>query len=100
MPSTKPRPSVPLTDAELAELTTARSPGTPEHEALTDLTGTEPDSVASTLRAWLLLGRQAMHERIAERSYAAEAAAGDEEDRAVRRALRERLITRAAADEG
>lgn len=99
MPSTKRRPSVPLTDAELAELSTARSPGTPEHEALTDLTGTEPDSVASTLRAWLLLGRQAMHEHIAELSYAAEAAA-DDEDRAVRRALRESLITRAAADEG
>lgn len=100
MPSTKPRPSVPLTDEELAELSTARRPGTPEHEALADLTGTEPDSLASTLRAWLVLGRQAMHERIAEHSYAAEASAHDEEDRAVRQELRARLIARAAADEG
>jgi hypothetical protein len=99
MPTTKPRPSVTLTDDELAELSAARTPGTLEHQALADLTGAEPSSLAGTLRAWLELGRRAMHERIAEYSYAAEAAADEEEDRAVRRALRERLIARVAADE-
>ncbi|MGH8777094.1 MAG: hypothetical protein ACRDWI_18755 [Jiangellaceae bacterium] len=99
MPSTRPRPGVPLTDEELAELHAARRPGSIEHQALADLTGAEPGSLAGTLRAWLTLGRRAMHERMAEYSYAAESAAIDDEDRAVRRALRARLISRASTDD-
>lgn len=100
MPSTKPRPSVPLTDDELAELRAAGTPGSIEHQALAELTGSDPHSLAGTLRAWLMLGRRAMHERMAEYSYAAEAAAYDPEDRAVRSVLRARLLARAAADQG
>jgi hypothetical protein len=98
MPTTKPRHSIPLTETELAEIAAARTPGTAEHEAVRELTGVEANSVASTLRAVLALGWQALHERVAEYSYAAEAASDHEGPRA-RRALRDRLLARAAADE-
>jgi hypothetical protein len=98
MPTTKPRHSVPLTDEEIVELTAVRTEGTPEHQALVDLTGQDVGSTAASLRALLMLGLRILHERMAEYSYAAEAESADDEDRAVRRALRMRLAARAASD--
>ncbi len=98
MPTTMARHSVPLTPEEQAELAALRASGTPEHKALEDLTGLDVDSTAASIRALLLLGRRVLHERMAEDSYAAEAADATEEDRAVLRALRARLIARAATD--
>jgi hypothetical protein len=97
--ATTTRKSVPLTEEELADLAALRSPDTPEHAALNELLsiGDNP-SEALVLLALLRLGRQRVSEAVLERGYADLAAAEDDDDRAARRALRQRLIARAAED--
>lgn len=90
---TKLRKSVPLTAEDRAHLDRLRTPGTPEHEALSEVAGILlPDdaSEAETLHALLTAGRVAVAERVMVSGYAALAAAEDEEDRAARRAMRAR----------
>jgi hypothetical protein len=93
------RKSVTLTEDDLADLDTLRSPETPEHAALDELLsiGDNP-SEALVLLALLRLGRQRVHEAVLERGYADLAASQDTADRAAKRALRQRLIARAAED--
>jgi hypothetical protein len=93
------RKSVPLTEEELADLDLLRSPDTPEHAALDELLsiGDNP-SEASVLLALLRLGRQRVSEAVMERGYADMAASEGNDDRAAKRALRQRLIARSVED--
>jgi hypothetical protein len=93
------RKSVPLTEEELADLDLLRSPDTPEHAALDELLsiGDNP-SEASVLLALLRLGRQRVSEAVMERGYAELAASEGDDDRAAKRALRQRLIARSVED--
>ncbi|HEY3687230.1 MAG TPA: hypothetical protein VGL93_29610 [Streptosporangiaceae bacterium] len=85
------RKPIPLTAGEVEELHALRSEGTPQHDALIALAGTDADrSDAATLRALLSLGRQVLNEKVQAYGYAALAAAQDDEDRAFRRAARAR----------
>jgi hypothetical protein len=97
--ATTTRKSVPLTDEELADLRTLRAPDTPEHAALDELfaIGDNP-SEALVLLALLRLGRQRVQEAVLERGYADLATSQDDDDRAAKRALRQRLIARAVED--
>ncbi|MFJ5121122.1 hypothetical protein [Kitasatospora sp. NPDC088548] len=91
------RKSVPLTDEDQVHLQQLRTPGTPEHEALSQVTGMLlPDdaSEAETPHALLLTGRAAVTEQVMIGGYAALAAAEDNEDRADRRAVRTRAAHR------
>lgn len=93
------RKSVPLTAEELADLAALRSPDTPEHAALDELLsiGDNP-SEALVLLALLRLGRQRVSEAVLERGYADLAAVENDDDRAARRALRQRLVARTVED--
>lgn len=87
------RKSIPLTAEDQAQLDRLRTPGTPEHEALVQISGVPiPDnaSEAETLHALLAAGQAAVIERVMLTGYAALAAAQDDEDRSARRAMRER----------
>jgi len=89
----KIRKSVPLTPEDQAHLDRIRDPGSPEHEALSQLSGillSDDASEAETLHALLAAGRAAVTERVMIGGYAALAAAEDDEDRTVRRAMRAR----------
>ncbi|MGC0313252.1 hypothetical protein [Kitasatospora acidiphila] len=89
----KVRKSVPLTDEDQVHLERLRTPGTPEHEALSQVAGILlPDdaSEAETLHALLMAGRAAVTELVMIGGYAALAAAEDDEDRTARRAIRAR----------
>jgi len=93
MSSTTVRKSIPLTAEDQAQLDRLRTPGTPEHEALNQLSGVPiPDnaSEAETLHALLAAGQAAVVERVMLTGYAALAAAQDDEDRSARRAMRDR----------
>lgn len=93
MPSTTARKSIPLTAEDQAQLDRLRTPGTPEHEALSQMSGTPiPDnaSEAETLHALLSVGHAVIVERVMLTGYAALAATQDDEDRSARRAMRDR----------
>lgn len=93
MSSTVTRKSIPLSAADQAQLDRLRTPGTPEHEALIQLSKTpisENASEAETLHALLSIGHAAIVERLMLSGYAALAAEQDDEDRAARRAMRDR----------
>lgn len=97
--ATTVRKSVPLTEEDLADLSTLRAPDTPEHAALDALlpVGDSP-SEALVLLALLRLGRQRVQEAVLERGYADLASTETDDDRAAKRALRQRHIARAAQD--
>jgi hypothetical protein len=89
----KVRKSVPLTHEDEAHLKQLRTPGTPEHQALSQIAGILlPDdaSEAETLHALLMAGRAAVTERVMISGYAALAASRDDEDHATHRAMRAR----------
>jgi hypothetical protein len=93
MTTAKVRKSIPLTAEDQAHLDRLRTPGTPEHEALSQVAGIllpENASEAETLHALLTAGRAAVTERVMLTGYAALAAAQDDEDRSARRAMRDR----------
>lgn len=93
MPPTRARKSIPLTAEDQAQLDRLRTPGTPEHEALSQMSATPiPDnaSEAETLHALLSVGHAVILERVMLAGYAALAAAQDDEDRSARRAMRDR----------
>lgn len=93
MTPTTVRKSIPLTTEDQAHLDRLRTPGTPEHEALSEISGVpipENASEAETLHALLAAGKAAVIERVMLTGYAALAAAEDDEDRSARRAMRER----------
>lgn len=89
----KVRKSVPLTSADRDHLERLRAPDSAEREALSQVTGIVLDSDASEaelLHALVLAGRAAVTEQVMLTGYAALAAAEDDDDRAVRRAMRAR----------
>lgn len=89
------RKSVPLTPDELDALNAARTEGTTEHDALTELAGPGATrSEAATLAALLALGIGAVRERAMDHGYAALAAEQDDEDRAYEAAMRKRVRDR------
>ena len=99
--NTKVRKSVPLTHEDEAHLKQLRTPGTPEHQALSQIAGILlPDdaSEAETLHALLMAGRAAVpdllavveHRGVMISGYAALAASRDDEDHATHRAMRAR----------
>lgn len=93
MAATKVRKSVPLTAEDQAHLDRLRTPGSPEREALSQVAGILlPDdaSEAEALHALIAAGCAAITERAMLTGYAALAAAQDDEDRSVRRAMRTR----------
>ncbi|WP_306369943.1 hypothetical protein [Nocardiopsis sp. CC223A] len=100
------RPSVPIDPDTDRVVRAARTPGTQEHTALTmlasqgriHLPGGEQPSEAATLAALIEMGRQELQEQILEAEYQAIAAEQNDEDRAVRAAMRRRrrLSPRAA----
>jgi len=93
MSSTTVRKSVPLTAEDQAQLDRLRTPGTPEHEALSQLSGVpirENASEAETLHALLAVGQAAVVERVMLTGYVALATAQDGEDRSTRRVMRDR----------
>lgn len=87
------RKSVPL-DAQVQDAVRRfRLHGTPENQALWQVTGVRVDddtSEAEVLRALLYAGCHAVEEKAMENGYAALAAAHDEEDRAHEAAVRAR----------
>jgi hypothetical protein len=91
------RKSVPLTAEEQAQLERLRDSHTPEREALEAALGAPlaPEaSEAEVLRALLSVGRMEVAERLVATGYAALAASEDDEDRAVRAAIRARAAAR------
>jgi hypothetical protein len=89
------RKSVPLTPSEVDLLRQARMAGTPLHDALVRLAqGEFGTSEASTLRAILTLGIDALMEEISMQDYSHLAAARDAEDEAYEAAMRRRSRSR------
>jgi hypothetical protein len=83
------RKTVPLSAGEVAELEAARTDGTVEHAALTELAG-DARSESAVLHALVALGIRSVQERVLEKGYAALAASQDEEDEAYHAAMRGR----------
>lgn len=99
MTQTIRRPSVPIDPDTARTVQAARTAGTPEHDALAVLaarggirlpSGAGQLSEAAALAALIEVGRQALQEQVLEAEYQAIAAEQDDEDRAVRAALRRR----------
>lgn len=89
------RKSVPLSPDELDALNAARTEGTTEHDALTELAGPAATrSEATTLAALLALGFTVVRDKANENGYAALAAEQDDEDRAYEAAMRKRVRDR------
>ena len=99
-----PRKSVPVDPDTQQIIRAARTPDSREHAALMSMLEDSVDegrsnlSEAATLSVLLELGKQALREKVLETEYRAIAAEQNEEDRAVRAALRRRrrLSPRAA----
>lgn len=107
MPTTRPRVNLTLTGMEQRLLEEIVTEGTTEYEIYTDylrrsgLSGeASPPALADVVHVLLSLGLERLHEEAAEISYAAEAAAATESDRAVTAYLRRNLAAIAARDDG
>jgi hypothetical protein len=105
MPTTRQRVNLTLTDMEQRFLEAIVTEGTTDYEIYVDYlrraglaTGPAP-ALADVVHVLLELGLERLHEEAAEISYAAEAAAETEEDRAITAALRRRHVVGAARAE-
>ena len=107
MPTTRQRVNLTLTEREQRLLEAIVTEGTTEHdfyvrylESRYGLPGGPPLGLADVVHVALRLGLERLEEEAAEISYAAEAAAETEEDRAITAALSRRLAEIAARDDG
>jgi hypothetical protein len=106
MPTTRPRVNLTLTEMEQRFLEEIVTEGTTDHEIYMDylrrsgLPGEDsPLALADVVHVLLNLGLERLHEEAADISYAAEAAAETEEDRAITATLRRRHVASAARAE-
>lgn len=106
MPTTRPRVNLTLTEMEQRFLEAIMTVGTTEHEIYVDylrraaLDVASAPALADVVHVLLELGLERLHEEAAEISYAAEAAAKTEADRATSAYLRRNLAASAARNEG
>ena len=106
MPTTRQRVNLTLTEMEQRFLEAIVTEGTTEHEIYTDylrrsgLAAAPVPALADVVHALLELGLERLQEEAAEISYAAEAAAETEEDRAISAYLRRNLAASAARKDG
>ena len=107
MTTTRQRVNLTLTEMEQRLLEAIVTDGTTEHEIFADYLdrlGTaenlRPRAIADVVHVLLKLGIERLEEEAAEISYAAEAAATTDADRAITEYLRDNLIAIAARDEG
>lgn len=107
MATTRPRVNLTLTEAEQRFLEEIVSEGTAEHDfyirylqAAHGLADRSPVSLADVVHVLLKVGIEQLEHEAAEISYAAEAAAATDADRAITDALRRRHIASATRDEG
>jgi hypothetical protein len=107
MPTTRPRVNLTLTELEQRFLEEIVTEGTVEYEIYMNhlrrsgLYGeASPPALADVVHVLLELGLERLHEEAAEISYAAEAAAETEEDRAISAHLRRNLAASAARNDG
>jgi hypothetical protein len=107
MPTTRPRVNLTLTEMEQRFLEAIVTEGTTDYEIYTDYlrraglsVDTAQPTLADVVHVLLELGLQRLHEEAAEISYAAEAAAETDADRAVRAYLRRNLLAIATRDDG
>ncbi len=91
--STLTRKNVSLHTSEIQIVSRVRHEGTPEHDALREVSGHELSpsaSEAESLRAILKVGLQVIEERVLTNGYAALAASQTADDRAATAAIRRR----------
>jgi hypothetical protein len=106
MPTTRPRVNLTLTELEQRFLEEIVTEGTVEYEMYmghlrrSGLDVISAPALADVVHVLLELGLQRLHEEADEISYAAEAAAQTDADRAISAHLRRNLAARAARDEG
>jgi hypothetical protein len=107
MPTTRQRVNLTLTEMEQRLLEAIVTEGTTEHdfyvrylESRYGLPGGPPLGLADVVHVALRLGLERLEEEAAEISYAAEAAAETEEERAITAALRDRHVASAVRAEG
>jgi hypothetical protein len=106
MATTRPRVNLTLTDMEQRFLEAIVTEGTTDYEIYADYLrraglsseGTTP-ALADVVHVLLDLGLQRLHEEAAEISYAAEAAAETDEDRAIRAYLHRNFAASVARDD-
>jgi hypothetical protein len=106
MATTRPRVNLTLTEMEQRFLEAIVTEGTTDYEIYADylrragLSGeASPPALADVVHVLLDLGLQRLHEEAAEISYAAEAAAETDEDRAIRAYLHRNLMASVARDD-
>jgi hypothetical protein len=107
MTTTRQRVNLTLTEMEQRLLDAIVTDGTTEHDEFVDYlerSGQAGDvrspAVADVVHVLLKLGIERLEEEAAEISYAAEAAATTDADRAITEYLRDNLIALAARDDG
>jgi hypothetical protein len=106
MPTTRPRVNLTLTEMEQRFLEEIVTEGTVEYEMYMDyrrrygLDVASAPALADVVHVLLELGLQRLHDEAAEISYAAEAAAESEEDRAISAHLHRNLVASAARNDG
>jgi hypothetical protein len=105
MPTTRPRVNLTLTEMEQRFLEAIVTEGTTDYEIYADylrragLSVDAQPNLADVVHVLLDLGLQRLHEEAAEISYAAEAAAETDADRAVRAYLHRNLAAIATQDD-
>jgi hypothetical protein len=109
MPTTRPRVNLTLTEVEQRFLEAIVTEGTTDYEIYVDYLRRSglavdtaqptPLALADVVHVLLELGLQRLHEEAAEISYAAEAAAETDADRAIRAYLHRNLIASVARDD-
>jgi hypothetical protein len=106
MPTTRPRVNLTLTEMEQWFLEAIMTEGTTDYEIYADYlrraglsVDTAQPTLADVVHVLLGLGLQRLHEEAAEISYAAEAAAETDEDRAIRAYLHRNLLASVAQDD-
>ena len=108
MPTTRQRVNLTLTEMEQRLLEAIVTEGTTEHDIYVRYLesryglpgGGLPPGLADVVHVLLNLGLDRLEEEAAEISYAAEAAAETEEDRAITETLHRRHVASAARDDG
>jgi hypothetical protein len=107
MATTRPRVNLTLTEMEQRFLEEIVTEGTTEHDFYIrylqseyGLTDRSPVSLADVVHVLLKVGIDRLEHEAAEISYAAEAAAATDVDRAVTDAMRRRHVASAARDDG
>jgi hypothetical protein len=106
MPTTRPRVNLTLTEMEQRFLEAIVTEGTTDYEIYADYlrraglsVDTAQPTLADVVHVLLELGLQRLHEEAAEISYAAEAAAETDADRAIRAYLHRNFVASVARDD-